>query len=176
MVLIPRRPEICQRATLEIGDPLLGIGDRAVGRRAHLRTSSGPIFRADHTLIDTGYPQVVDRDDQRSSSALQARSWASLRGRALHVGHSGFNAQLGAPRGVLPSPQNGQVVLISGESGIDKSRTTVALEERLQANPIDGTVLEFGRTFPDRTPIELTLRWREPDSNHRFRGRRPASS
>jgi len=29
---------------LEIGDDLLLIGERAVGRRAHLQTSSGPTF------------------------------------------------------------------------------------------------------------------------------------
>src|SRR5215471_1274639 len=39
------------KLTFEIGDPLRGIGYRVVGRRAHLRTSSGPIFRADHTVI-----------------------------------------------------------------------------------------------------------------------------
>src|SRR5215831_8447912 len=39
------------KLTFEIGDPLLRIGERAVGRRAHLRTSSGPTFRADHTMI-----------------------------------------------------------------------------------------------------------------------------
>src|SRR5215471_9391380 len=34
------------KLTLQIGYKLLGIGERAVGRRAHLRTSSGPTFRA----------------------------------------------------------------------------------------------------------------------------------
>jgi hypothetical protein len=34
-------------------------------RRAHLRTSSGPTVRADHTVIDTGRHGLVDRDDQR---------------------------------------------------------------------------------------------------------------
>jgi len=43
-----------RKLTFEIGYPLLGTGERAVGRRAHLRTSSGPIFRADHTVIATG--------------------------------------------------------------------------------------------------------------------------
>ena len=38
------------KLTLHIGDKLLGIGYRAVGRRTHLRTSSGPTFRADHTV------------------------------------------------------------------------------------------------------------------------------
>src|SRR6516165_1265958 len=42
------------KLTLQIGHELLGIGEHAVGRRAHLRTSSGPTFRADHTVIDTG--------------------------------------------------------------------------------------------------------------------------
>jgi hypothetical protein len=35
------------------------------GRRAHLRTSSGPTLRTDHNVIDTGH-QVVNRDDQPS--------------------------------------------------------------------------------------------------------------
>jgi hypothetical protein len=40
------------KLTLQIGYELLGIGERAVGRRAHLRTSSGPTLRADHTVIN----------------------------------------------------------------------------------------------------------------------------
>jgi hypothetical protein len=37
---------------LQLGYKLLRIGKRAVGHRAHLRTSSGLTFRADHTLND----------------------------------------------------------------------------------------------------------------------------
>src|SRR6516225_7073508 len=36
----------------QIGNDLLEIGELAVRRRTHLRTSSGPTFRADHTAID----------------------------------------------------------------------------------------------------------------------------
>src|SRR6516165_7210778 len=43
------------KLTFEIGYPLLGIAELAVGRRAHLRTSSGPTIRVDHSVIDTGY-------------------------------------------------------------------------------------------------------------------------
>ena len=46
------------KLTFEIGDPLLGIGQGAVGRRAHLRTSSRPTFRVDHTVIDPGYHRL----------------------------------------------------------------------------------------------------------------------
>src|SRR5215468_10289619 len=41
------------KLTSQIGYELLGIGERAVGRHAHLRTSSEPIFRADHTVVNT---------------------------------------------------------------------------------------------------------------------------
>src|SRR5215469_6302448 len=41
------------KLTLQIGCELLGIGERAVGCRAHLRTSLGPTLRADHTVIIT---------------------------------------------------------------------------------------------------------------------------
>jgi hypothetical protein len=44
-----------EKLTSQIGYELLGIRERAVGRHAHLRTSSGPTFRADHTVIDTGH-------------------------------------------------------------------------------------------------------------------------
>ena len=47
------------KLTFEIGDPLLGIGQGAVGRRAHLRTSSRPTFRVDHTVIDPGYQRLL---------------------------------------------------------------------------------------------------------------------
>jgi hypothetical protein len=40
----------------EIGNDLLRIVQRAVTYQAHLRTSSGPTFRADHSVIDTGHP------------------------------------------------------------------------------------------------------------------------
>jgi hypothetical protein len=38
----------------EIGDDLLRIGEGAVRRRAHLRTSSGRLPRADHMLMSAG--------------------------------------------------------------------------------------------------------------------------
>jgi hypothetical protein len=44
--------------TFEIGYPLLWIGERAVGRRAHLRTSSEPTFWSDHTVIDPGHHRL----------------------------------------------------------------------------------------------------------------------
>jgi hypothetical protein len=40
------------KLALQIGYELFGIGQRAIGRRTHSRTSSGPTFRADHTVID----------------------------------------------------------------------------------------------------------------------------
>src|SRR5215470_6366564 len=52
----------------EIGYPLLGIDERAVGRRTHLRTSSGPTFRAGSYRDRHRSPQVVDRDDQLRSA------------------------------------------------------------------------------------------------------------
>jgi len=57
------------KLTFEIGDPLLGIGERAVGRRAHLRTSSRPTFRADHTMIDTGHRRLPRRAAERGRPA-----------------------------------------------------------------------------------------------------------
>jgi len=36
------------------------------------RTSSGPTFHADHTLIDTAHPQVVDRSGQASVGRMTA--------------------------------------------------------------------------------------------------------
>jgi putative MFS transporter len=36
--------------------------------------------------------------------------------------------------------------------------------------------LAFIALVPRKSGSQATLRWREPDSNHRFRGRRPASS
>jgi len=39
------RSALHYKLTLQIGYELLGIGERAVGRRVHLRTSSGPTFR-----------------------------------------------------------------------------------------------------------------------------------
>jgi len=38
------------KLTFEIGYPPLGIGERAVGRRAHLRTLSDRLFWADRTV------------------------------------------------------------------------------------------------------------------------------
>src|SRR6516225_7001510 len=46
------------KLTMQIGYELLGTGERAVGRRAHLRTSSGPTFRADHTVIEAGHHRL----------------------------------------------------------------------------------------------------------------------
>ena len=46
------------KLTLQIGYELLGIGHRALGRRAHLRTSSGSTFWVDHTVIDKGYHRL----------------------------------------------------------------------------------------------------------------------
>ena len=42
-----------EKLTSQIGYELLGIRERAVGRHAHLRTSSGPTLWADHTVIST---------------------------------------------------------------------------------------------------------------------------
>ena len=42
----------------QIGYQLLGVGQRAVVRRAHLWTSSGLTFRADYTVIGTGYQRL----------------------------------------------------------------------------------------------------------------------
>ena len=48
----PRRARLGNRSLApQIGNDLLEIGERAVRRRTHLRTSSGPTFRADHTAI-----------------------------------------------------------------------------------------------------------------------------
>ena len=46
------------KLTLQIGYELLVIGQRAVRRRAHLRTSSGPASQRDHTVNDTGYHRL----------------------------------------------------------------------------------------------------------------------
>src|SRR6516165_2238075 len=49
----PRRARLGTRSLApQIGNDLLEIGELAVRRRTHLRTSSGPTFRADHTAID----------------------------------------------------------------------------------------------------------------------------
>ena len=48
----PRRARLGTRSLApQIGNDLLEIGELAVRRRTHLRTSSGPTFRADHTAI-----------------------------------------------------------------------------------------------------------------------------
>jgi hypothetical protein len=49
----------------KVGNDLLRIGQNAVRRKAHLRTSSGPSSLADHTVIDTRHHVVVDQDDRR---------------------------------------------------------------------------------------------------------------
>ena len=51
---------------LQIGYKLLRIGKRAVGHRAHLRTSSGTDFPSGSYRDRHGPPQVVDWGDQRS--------------------------------------------------------------------------------------------------------------
>jgi hypothetical protein len=79
------------KLTFEIGYPLLiGSGECAVTRRAHLRTSSGPTFRVDHTVptpaghhrlsIGTiGGASANDSDQQASSVPLVRRTVQSAR-------------------------------------------------------------------------------------------------
>ena len=49
------------------------IVQRAVTCRAHLRTSSGPTFPADHTVIDTGDPRLSDDQRNLGERPLSAR-------------------------------------------------------------------------------------------------------
>ena len=69
------------KLTLHIGDKLLGIGYRAVGRRTHLRTFVGTDLSGGPYRIDTALPQVVDWDDQASIGEwpLSARPLGSAR-------------------------------------------------------------------------------------------------
>jgi hypothetical protein len=61
-----QRPLNGSKLALKIGDDRFRIVQGAVTCQAHLRTSSGPISRADHTAIGSGYYVVVDRDGHRS--------------------------------------------------------------------------------------------------------------
>jgi len=54
------------KLTLQIGYELLEIGERAVGRRAHLRTFVGTDLPGGSYRDRHGPPQVVDQDDHRS--------------------------------------------------------------------------------------------------------------
>jgi len=79
------------KLTLEIGDGLLRIGYCVVRRRTHLRTSSGPSYRPDHTVIGAAYHVILLRrrvvasansivSAERRESALNRHSPAAPRG------------------------------------------------------------------------------------------------
>jgi hypothetical protein len=103
------------------------------------------------------------------------RAWAALRassaeGRfeALHA--SGLTALVGREeelelllrRWSKAKTGEGQVVLLSGEAGIGKSRLTAALLERLAASPTRACAISAPRSTPTAPSIRSSARWSAP--------------
>jgi class 3 adenylate cyclase len=101
--------------------------------------------------------------------ALPARAWAALRPSSLHA--SGLTALVGREEEVdlllrrwsMAKSGEGQVVLLSGEAGIGKSRLTAALLERLAGEPhLPGIVISALRSTSTALSIQSLARWNAP--------------
>src|SRR5262249_52897567 len=89
-----------------------------------LRTSSGPVFPADHTAIDTAHPKVVDRNNQASVGRMTL--FAGPLGSARPTNGSYRRVSPIAPRpcegpltgptaGAQPRPQERVLMPLSGQ-------------------------------------------------------------
>ena len=118
------------------------------------------------------------------------RAWAALRassveGRFEALHGSGLTALVGREeelelllrRWSRAKSGEGQVVLLSGEAGIGKSRLTAALLERLSAEPHTATGLSARRSIPTARFIRPSGRWSaRPDWHTRTHRKRSSTS
>jgi predicted AAA+ superfamily ATPase len=105
---------------------------------------------------------------------VPVRAWAALRpasieGRFEALHGSGLTELVGREeelelllrRWSKAKTGEGQVVLLSGEAGIGKSRLTAALLERLTGEPIRGCAISARLSIPTARSIRSSARWNE---------------
>ena len=147
---------------------------RHVCRALPSRTrSSSPRARESYSAISSSWRTSAPKD--LKGIAGPVRAWAALRPasvesrfEALHA--SGLTELVGREeelelllrRWSKAKTGEGQVVLLSGEAGIGKSRLTAALLERLAASRTRACAISARRSTPTAPFIRSSARWNVP--------------